>query len=403
MPLLQNRLFQYKTSVEAELNEIMSWWALHMIDLNNGGFKASVNNENNTDKNAAKSIVLNSRILWSYAAAFNFIKKAEYKLLADKAYQYIIENFFDKKYGGVLWSLMPDGRILDGRKQIYGIAFTIYALAEYYKITKGEIVLQKAKDLYECIEGYSFDHSYQGYVEAFTREWKAIDDLRLSNKDDNERKTMNTHLHIIEAYANLYTVWPDEKLKISILKLLDIFETHIINHKNGHLNLFMDDGWFVKSTVVSFGHDIEAAWLLQECAEIAAENSYIEKFKNFAIRLADGAIEGWDKQQGGIWYEFDPVKNYWIYEKHWWPQAEAMVGFFNAWQMSKDEQYLQLSLASFDFIKKHLKDHSHGEWFWGICKGGSLMDKEKAGFWKCPYHNARACMEIAKRIDKIFL
>ena len=398
---INNFLKAYKNKAEEELSAILLWWQQFMPDEQKGGFYGSVNNQNKADADAAKGIVLNSRILWSFSAAYLFEQEEKYKMIAKRAYQYIIKHFIDEKYGGVFWSVDASGKMLDGRKQIYGLAFTIYALAEFYKATKNEEALSIAKVLFNVIEKYSFDKEKTGYVEAFTRDWSHSGNLRLSDKDDNEKKTMNTHLHIIEAYANLYMVWRDADLKNKILLLLDNFDQHIINQQNDHLNLFLDENWNLKSSLISFGHDIEAAWLLQECAEIIGEASYIENYKSYAIKIANAALEGWDERNGGLWYEYDPATNHWIKEKHWWPQAEAMVGFFNAYQISNNIKYLDLSKASFDCILAYLKDQTNGEWFWGIRENDSLIEKEKAGFWKCPYHNSRACLEIIKRTNKI--
>lgn len=399
IPDIQSKLFLYKAEMETELSLILNWWMHYMIDEQNDGFYGTVANDNEPAV-SEKGVVLNSRILWTFSAAHIFSRKGEYLKIAKRAFTYIERNFIDYRYGGVFWSVDTKGKMKDGRKQVYGLAFCIYGLAEYYKASDDNTALIIAKDLYNIIEQYSFDKKHGGYIEAFTREWYNSGDLRLSDKDDNEKKTMNTHLHIVEAYANLYTVWPDDVLRQKIESLLEYFDNYIINKKNHHLNLFMDDEWNVRSSLISFGHDIEAAWLLQECAETIHHTSYTSRYKELAIQLADAAAEGIDTIDGGLWYENDQAENHLIKEKHWWPQAEAMVGFFNAWQISGNEKYLYHSIGCFEFVKKYMKDKEKGEWFWGIEPGGSIMKKEKAGFWKCPYHNSRACMELIKRIKK---
>jgi cellobiose epimerase len=390
-------LLPFKKEVEEELHHILSWWMQHMPDEEHGGFHASIDNNNNIDTTSARGIVLNSRILWTFSAAYRFQNKPGYLPIAKRAYDYITQHFLDKDHGGVYWSVDLHGRMHDGRKQVYGQAFCIYGMVEYYKACSDNKALLLAKDIYHHIEKYSLDKQNSGYIEAFTREWTTADDLRLSEKDDNEKKTMNTHLHIIEAYASLYTVWPDQILRERIADLLNIFDRYIINKDTNHLNLFMDEHWQVRSTLVSFGHDIEAAWLLLECAEISGYKLYAGHYKELAIKLASAATEGLD-DDGGLWYEYDPANDHWIREKHSWPQAEAMVGFFCAWQLSNSEEYLRFSTGAWDFIKKQLKDNMNGEWFWGIAEDGKQMPKEKAGFWKCPYHGARACMEISRRV-----
>ena len=399
MVLNDETLPAYKKEVDKELRSILDWWKHHAIDKKRGGFYGSVNNGNTPDATAPKGVVLTSRVLWAFSAAYSYTNDPGDLLMATRAWEYLRDHFIDRRYGGVFWSVDPVGEIHDDRKQIYGLAFCLYGLVEYYKIIEEEVVLTEAKKLCNYIEQFSWDKVKGGYIEAFTREWKMVDDLRLSEKDDNEKKTMNTHLHVIEAYANLYQVWPDPALRARIIEILDMFNRVIMNKKTLHLDLFMDENWKIKSTLQSYGHDIEAAWLLQECAEIAEEPLYVDHFRKLAISLADAAAEGIDKD-GGLWYEYEPVSKHLIKEKHSWPQAEAMVGFFNAWQVTGNKKYLNYSLQCWNFIKQHIRDKKKGEWFWGVNKDYSPMEKEKAGFWKCPYHNTRACLEIIRGLKK---
>lgn len=237
-------------------------------------------------------------------------------------------------------------------------------MTEYYAISKDEKALEVAIDLYQKIQEYSYDPINKGYLEAFTREWKNIDDLRLSDKDANEKKTMNTHLHIVEGYANLYKVWKDETLRKDIIELLQVIDTHFINEETGHLRLFFDEKWKEKPDVISYGHDIEAAWLLLQCAEISEDVTLIARYKKPAIQLTDVTTEGID-EDGGLWYELDPASNELIAEKHWWPQAELMIGFFNAYELTGDKTYLDVVLKNWEFIKKYILDTENGEWHWG--------------------------------------
>lgn len=392
-------LLQYKVSVKRELTAVLSWWMKYSKDHANGGFYGSVNNNNLPEADAPKGIVLNSRILWAFSAAFLHTRNNSYLEMADRAFDYILHHFIDDEYGGVFWSVDATGAMNDGRKQIYGLAFCMYGMAEYYKATRNKTALQTATDLFALIEQYSLDKERGGYIEAFSREWAAADDLRLSDKDDNEKKTMNTHLHIIEAYANLYTIWPDLNLQQKINDLLGLFSTRFMQNANGHLHLFFDEDWKLKSTLQSFGHDIEAGWLLLKCAEISGNQEYIDQYKKYSISFVNAAAEGLD-EDGGLWYEYEPAIQHLIREKHAWPQAEAMIGFYNAWQLTGDDTYLKRSQESFRFILDYLKDRQNGEWYWGVYADYTVMQKEKAGFWKCPYHSARACIEIYDRINK---
>lgn len=395
----QEVVLRYKAAIAEELQSILDYWEQYTVDEQYGGFYGSINNDNIPDTTAPKGVVLNSRILWAFSAASRHTGNANYLRLANRAFDYILDHFIDWEHGGVFWSLTHEGQLHDDRKQIYGLAFCMYGLAEYYRLTNNQKALETAIQLFELIEQHSLDNSKGGYIEALTRDWKPLEDLRLSEKDDNERKTMNTHLHIIEAFAKLYLVWPDKKLKERIINLLAIFDIYIIDKGNYHLRLFMDDDWNVKSTLQSYGHDIEAAWLLQECAEATGSDTYIRYFKDIGVQIVNAAAEGLDKD-GGLWYEYEPVTDHLVKEKHSWPQAEAMVGFFNAWQVTGDKQYLDQSIKSWEFIRQYIKDQQKGEWFWGVYEDYSVMKKDKAGFWKCPYHSSRACLEIIQRIEK---
>jgi mannobiose 2-epimerase len=392
-------LNDYKKQIEQELFSILNYWMQYAIDNMNGGFFGKINNENIADVSAPKGSVLNARILWTFSAAYNQFKNEKYLEVATRAFNYIEKHFFDKEYGGVFWTVDAKGNMLDSKKQIYALAFCIYGLSEYYAASQNKQALNTALQLYESIEEYSYDTLMKGYLEAFTREWGEPEDLRLSEKDANEKKTMNTHLHVIEAYANLYKVYSKPDLKNKIIELLELFDKYFINQKSFHLKLFFDEAWKEKPGIISYGHDIEAAWLLQRCAEIIQHESWTKTFKQSAIKIANAAAEGLDKD-GGMWYEYEPSQQTLIREKHWWVQAEAMIGFFNAYQISSDEKYLNYSINNWRFVKTHIIDKEKGEWFWGIKDDYSIMQNEdKVGLWKCPYHNSRACMELIKRIS----
>jgi mannobiose 2-epimerase len=382
-----------------ELESIMHYWSTVAVDDLNGGFYGKINNDNQVDTGAVKGSVLNARILWTFAAAYNQTAKTEHLELAKRSYNYIIKHFIDQQYGGVYWSVTSTGEPADTKKQIYAIAFTIYALAEYYRAAPDEKVLELAKKLYQDIEQHSFDERLGGYLEALTRDWQPIDDLRLSDKDANEKKTMNTHLHILEAYTNLYRIWPDDGLKTQIIKLIGNFTQHIINSETHHLNLFFDENWQSRSEAISYGHDIEASWLLLEAAEVICEEKITADVKKISVKMAHSALRGL-ADDGAMNYEYDPQKKHAVNEKHWWVQAEALVGFLNAWELSGDSRYFEKFIAIWAYIKQHIIDNANGEWYWGINADGSIMQGEdKAGFWKCPYHNGRACIEVIRRLS----
>jgi mannobiose 2-epimerase len=386
----------YKAEVDRELNLILRYWMNYTPDNRQGGFVGRVDEADEPHPDAPRGLVLNSRILWAFSAAYHHTGRPVYRPVADRAYEYLLRFFRDKKYGGAFWSIDATGRPLDTRKQIYGQAFLLYGLSEYYRATGERTALDEAISLFGLIEKFSFDPERKGYYEAFDREWSSSDDLRLSQKETNDPKTMNTHLHVLEAYTNLYQCWPDPLLLQQLLRLLEVFDRHIINGTTGHLGLFFNEEWKERSHIISYGHDIEAAWLLHEAALATGDNNWITKTGGLAIKIAAAAAEGLDAD-GGLWYETENRQL--IREKHWWPQAEAMVGFLQAWQLSSDDTWWLRSTGAWEFVKNYIRAPAGKEWYWGITAGHTPMPgQDKAGFWKCPYHNSRACLEIMRRL-----
>ncbi len=279
------------------------------------------------------------------------------------------------------------------------MGFAIYGLSEYARATGDDEALAYAIRLFETIEEHSFDPVKNGYCEALTREWGEIADMRLSAKDENERKTMNTHLHILEPYTNLFRIWKDARLEKQLRNLTALFTERILNIKTGHLELFFNDDWVSKYRIVSYGHDIEASWLIHEAALVLGDKDLLEKVEPLVEYIAAAADEGLTPD-GSMIYEAFPDKGETDTDRHWWVQAENVVGHVNLYQHFDDEVAMQKALRCWDFIKQHLVDYEHGEWHWSVRADGTVnTDDDKAGFWKCPYHNGRMCMEIIERFS----
>ena len=389
-----------RKEMEEELvTDILPFWIKKMTDTANGGFYGRITGREILIPEAEKEAVLNARILWTFSSAYRILKKDEYLVTATRAKRVIIDDFYDKEYGGVFWSLDCKGRPLDTKKQIYALGFAIYGLSEYYRATGDEEALDYAIRLFESIEEHSFDSVKNGYCEALTREWGEIADMRLSDKDENERKTMNTHLHILEPYTNLFRVWKDQRLKGQLRNLIGIFTDKILNMKTGHLELFFNDDWVSKYRIVSYGHDIEASWLIHEAALVLGDRTVLEKIEPLVEYIAAASDEGL-APDGSLIYETFPGKDKTDTERHWWVQAENVVGHANLYQYFGDEVAMRKALRCWEFIKRHLIDYKNGEWYWSVRSDGSINTADdKAGFWKCPYHNGRMCMEIIERFS----
>ena len=285
--MIADRLEELKEELDTELRgNILPWWMEHTPDHNRGGFHGHITHMNRVVEGAGRGAVLNTRILWTFAAAFRFCGEKEYLEMARRAYEYLEEHFVDRDCGGVYWELEPDGTARNTRKQIYAVAFAIYALAEYRMATGDEKAMQTAAGLFRDIESHAFDTRRNGYVDALSREWDPVEDLRLSEKDQNESKTMNTHLHIMEAYAHLFRIWKEDALEKALGNLVRLFLDKFVDRSSLHLNLFFDDDWNLRSSLVSYGHDIECAWLLHEAAEVLGEADLVQETGPLAVALA---------------------------------------------------------------------------------------------------------------------
>lgn len=382
--------------LKKELTEdILPYWS-KKICKGDTGFYGRISGEEVIDPEAPVGAIMTSRILWTFSNAFRLFRREEYKTMAMQAKSLIINNFYDIEQGGIYWSINPDGTPLDTKKQIYAIAFCIYGLAEWNRASGDEEALELAKKLYRDIEKHSFDTCKNGYFEAFTREWGEIQDMRLSDKDANESKTMNTHLHVLEAYTGLYRVWKDGGLAAQLKNLIGIFLDRILG-ADAHLRLFFDDDWNCGYKIYSYGHDIEASWLLHEAALVLGDEATIGKVEKEVPRIAAAAGEGFTAK-GGMIYEKDNATGHIDGDRHWWVQAETVVGYFNLWQLTGEPSGLENSIECWEFIRNNLIDRENGEWFWSIRQDGTVnRTDDKAGFWKCPYHNGRMCMEIIER------
>jgi cellobiose epimerase len=387
-----------RSELEHELTHgILPYWMTRAVDLEHGGFVGAITADDQPEPDAPKGAILNARILWTFASAFRVLGDPAYRAMADRAARYIGAHLLDPVDGGVYWMVDAAGAPRDDRKHVYAQAFAIYALSEHFRATGDGESRQRAIHLFELVERYAHDAQHGGYEEAFTRDWVRLSDVRLSEEDRDERKSMNTHLHLLEAYANLYRVWPDALLWKRIEEVLRLFVDHIIDPKTGHLRLFFDGDWRGKSAAVSFGHDIEASWLLLEAADVVGDDRLRAAVQPAAMRVARAVLDEGVDASGGIFYERSPDGTV-DTDKEWWPQAEAIVGFVNAFQETGRGPFLRAAWETWLFTKCHIVDHQNGEWRRRVTRDGvPRAGMEKAGLWKCSYHNARACLEIMSR------
>ena len=407
-------------------NNILRFWLDQMQDRENGGFYGRMDGHMQLYPQAEKGAILNARILWSFSAAYRVLGKQEYLDAATRAKDYVIQHFIDPEQGGVFWSVDYLGRPNDTKKQFYAIGFAIYGLSEYARATGDREALDYALQLFDCIEEHALDHEHNGYIEAMTRDWQPIADMRLSELDANYPKSQNTHLHIIEPYTNLYRCLKElhakescdyvpaigavlpvgittptqttEAVEAALRNLINIFTDRILNPETHHLDLFFDMDWTRGAGhLESYGHDIECSWLLHESALVLGDEKVLEKVEPIVKMVAEASAKGL-RADGSMIHEANLDTGHTDDDLHWWVQAENVVGWLNIYQYFADETALQRANAGWEYIKHNLIDYEHGEWFWSRRNDGTLnMDDDHAGFWKCPYHNSRMCLEVIER------
>lgn len=388
---------EFRNEVLVNLEEnILPYWMTGMVDPR-GGFYGRRDGHDMLHEDAPKGAILNARILWTFSAAYRLLGKPEYLKMATRAKREIIDRFYDRQHGGVFWSIDTVGNPADSKKQFYAIGFAIYGLSEYVRATGDTEALDYAVRLFHDIETHSRDFVNGGYAEAFGRDWTPVEDMRLSDKDMNASKTMNTHLHIIEPYTNLLRIWNTPELKAATENLLEIFLDRIVLPEGrGHMGLFFDDEWRLQDKgTISYGHDIEASWLLLETSQVLRNPELSGRTLAETRRIADAALEGRCFDGSMIYERF--ADGHYDNDKHWWVQAENVIGQLYLYLYHGRDDMLEKAYESWSFIRDNMLDTS-GEWIWSLRDGQPNREEDKAGFWKCPYHNSRMCLEIIEHL-----
>jgi mannobiose 2-epimerase len=382
------------------------------VEKSGHGFYGAVDLEGNPVLSANKTSVLNARILWTFSAAAMLDGNRDYSAMADRAYRVVTEDFEDNEYGGYYMELSSDNKVTNDIKHTYAQAFVLYSFCKYYEFRPLEAVLQKIKALFLFLEQKAKDPEHAGYRESFTRDWHIYGENRMA--DNNEPKSMNTHLHVLEAWAALYHVWKDPFVEMRLTELMYLFLDKIIR-KESHFGIFFDEAFNEAESskgICSFGHDIEGSWLLWEAAEILGNEEIKRRIRAIAVKMVDNIERVAVDKDGGLFLESTRFGSHVKTNKHWWQQAETLVGFMNAFELTKDEKYWNTVKLSWKFIDTFLIDHERGEWYTKLNRLGVPFLAEPADDpspyyrndwkidpWKCPYHNGRSMMEMMKRID----
>ena len=379
---------------------ILPYWAEKTVDETHGGFIGRIGSDNQVDANAPKGLVLNARILWTFAESALYLEDESYGHLADRAGAYLQEFFWDVENGGAFWMLNNVGEVLESKKLTYAQAFLLYAITAWYRLTGDRELKAWAEELFYLIEAHTADTVHEGYFEVYDENWRRLNKERLSEKDPVADKSSNTQLHVLEAYAALCRIWKGDEVVSRLKILIQQFLSKIIDPHTHQMHGAFATDWEVLTDTISFGHDIEASWLLLDAAQSTRDKQLIEQVQSVALKMVDRVLQEGIAPDGSILNEMK--HGVLDHDRHWWPQAEAVVGFLNAYELTKKDLYMQAAMNTWNYIQSTIIDHDAGEWFFRVDKNGRPSTKEnKVGPWKCPYHNARACIEIVRRLDTL--
>ena len=392
-----------KKEVLAEHANILKFWGNNTIDEENGGFIGQIYSNMTKNPKADKGVIVNARITWAYSAAYIYTGNYEYLKLATRAYNYLLTKFYNHQNDGVSFMNDYKGYPTDDRNLVIADAFVIYAFSEYYRATKSDQALKYTLNLFNSLEKYSIDNVNNGYFESFSKKWEKLDDMRMYSGDVDAKKTMNANFHLMVAYANIYREYKDERVKNALEGLIKVLMENIIDKERGSCKLFFNENWEEIQSDDNYGLDIEASWLLLDAAQVLGEKNLTEDAKNISIKIVEHCLTYGYDTDGGMMNGGNDEKGATNKDKSWWAQAESVIAFINAYQITNDRKYLAKALLTWDFIKKYVIDHKNGEWYGTVRNDDHKpnLDEDKAGPWKCPYHNSRMGLQVAERVDKI--
>ena len=386
------------TRAERELKgNILPFWLAKVRNFENGGFFGFIDADMVVRKGASRGGLLTCRILWTFSAAYRLYRDRSYLELASWAYQDLLQHFWDAEAGGFFWAIPEQGGATkEAGKLVYLQVFGIYALTEYYRATGDADALANSIAIYRLVEARARDPVHGGYFDALDRNWLAAGQHYALGRAP---KTVNSHMHILEAYTNLLRVWDDPTLRVSQCELLRVLMQRFIDPRTYHSIPLMTEAWEPVGNAISYGHDIELSWLMFEAAGMLGDAMLLAEAGRLSRAIADVTLAEAVDSDGGVISAGGP-DGHTVTDKEWWSQAEAAVGFFNAYQITGDSRLFEASRRSWDYIEAKFVDRVHGDWIEKVRLDGTPIRRPKVTLWRCPYHNGRACMELTERVHQ---
>ncbi len=380
------------------LGNIVPFWVRHAFDDESGGLTGGLTHDG-LRRNEPRSTVLASRVLWTFSSVASAYPQAEgAAAAADRAFQVLLSRHADERFGGFYWSVDAHGEPVDDRKHSYANAFAVYGLTAYSRIRGAAGALSHAQTVFDLLQNHAWDGELGGYLEGCSRNWGALDDFRLSDKEPNVPKTMNTHLHVLEAWTELLRETRRPEVAGIHRQTLGILLGRMRDDRTGHFRQFFERDWTEIPADASYGHDIEAAWLLRRAAEVDGDPNLADATRQAAVGTADRVLRVALTPEGAFLYAGTPdtPKNTNV---EWWAQAEAIVGFLDAFEASGEERFLEAAHRVWRFVREHVSDPVGGDWIKSQTRDLRLNPNSlRAGPWECPYHHARMCLEGIRRL-----
>ncbi len=391
-------LTKLRYKIENELKgNILPFWLDNLLDENR--IAGSLSNRGIKDDDAPIGLVMVARFLWTYSEAYKIYGDKKYLDIAVVLKDYLLEKFLDIQYGGFYWMLDNNCRVVDKKKIIYGQAFVLYGLSSFYNIKPDIKDLVLCREIFDLIEKFGLDRDYNGYFDGYLEDWTYTDDNCIAPLGVICDKSMNTNLHVLEAYTKFYEISRYDVVKSSLINLIGVMKNIVYDKHSGHQNQIFLKYWAVVSDLISYGHDVETSWLVWDAIEVLNDDNIRGEYKNYILKLLDTSIFEAADTDGSLYNESSEG----VIDKDriWWVQAEFLISLLNAFEMTGEIKYKNRIFQVWDYIEHNIIDKKNGEWYWLIDENGIPGNREKGGFWKTCYHNARACFEFLKRVPII--
>ena len=393
------RILEFRDEVAADLTgNLLPWWAAKTPDYVNGGFYGRIDWKDSVYTDANKGGVLHARILFAFSAAYRVTKDPAYLTIATRAKDYSLEYFIDKEFGGIIAELDYKGVPVNTDRYIYLHTYYIYAFSEYARATGDREALETAKALFETMEKHAFYPDANWYTEDFNRKWERVP-RRIERDSEKTAVILVTRPPFIEAFTNLYRVWPEERMAQRLRFVLETFLDKIVNPNTNLLYYVIDKDWNSVSEVESWGHDIEAAWLFREAALALGDPQLLKRAEDASVKIARAVEKA--IQPDGSFINIAGTGITGRETRSWWVQVEAINGYFDAWEISGEEKFLDYAINCWNYVRDHFIDKTNGGWFPSVGPDGEVRRSDKAANWTGPYHNSRMEIEIIERVERI--